>query len=127
MLSIKQTASKIKSFLKESGEEIGLVFLIVITAMTCFGLGKLSSIEQNRQPMEMVRKSQSAAVSSNPEKAESYPLGGGVVTSKYGEAYHYPWCSGAERISPENKRWFSSPEEARDTGYRPAKNCKGLR
>ena len=53
--------------------------------------------------------------------------GGQVVASKSGGKYHFPWCSGAQRISGANKIYFSSIEEARKAGYTPASNCKGLK
>lgn len=52
--------------------------------------------------------------------------GGQLVGSKNGTKYHYPWCSGAERIKEENKIWFQSAEEAKRAGYTPAANCPGL-
>ena len=56
------------------------------------------------------------------------PVGGGqLVASKTGAKYHFPWCSGAQRISETNKVWFDSVEEARKAGYTPASNCKGLK
>jgi methylphosphotriester-DNA--protein-cysteine methyltransferase len=51
---------------------------------------------------------------------------GTYVASKSGSAYHFPWCSGAQRIKEENKVWFETKEEAELAGYRPASNCKGL-
>ena len=53
--------------------------------------------------------------------------GGQVVASKNGGKYHYPWCSGAKQISPQNLITFNSIEEARAAGYTPAANCKGLK
>jgi hypothetical protein len=37
--------------------------------------------------------------------------------------YHYPSCSAAQRIKPENEIWFSSSEDARSHGYVPCKIC----
>jgi hypothetical protein len=48
------------------------------------------------------------------------------VGSKKSNIYHLPDCPGAKRIKEENKRCFSSKEEAEKAGYRPAKNCPGL-
>lgn len=45
------------------------------------------------------------------------------VGSKNSNVYHLPDCPGAKRIKEENKRCFSSKEEAEKAGYRPAKNC----
>lgn len=50
----------------------------------------------------------------------------GVVASKNGTTFYYPWCSGRSRIKPENERWFEGPAEALKYGLKPAKNCLGL-
>jgi hypothetical protein len=52
--------------------------------------------------------------------------GSGVVASKSGTTFYYPWCSGRNRIKPENERWFGSPGEALKYGLKPAQNCLGL-
>lgn len=44
--------------------------------------------------------------------------------SRQSNKYHYPSCSAAQRIHPENLVWFSSPEEARSRGYVPCKICR---
>ena len=49
-----------------------------------------------------------------------------VVASISGTKYHYPWCSGAVRIKEENRIVFESILDAREAGYTPAQNCKGL-
>ena len=53
--------------------------------------------------------------------------GGQYVASKGGTKYYFPWCGSASRISEANKIWFSSVEKAREAGYTPASNCKGLK
>ena len=37
--------------------------------------------------------------------------------------YHYPDCTWAKKIHPENEIWFSSSEDARSHGYVPCKVC----
>ena len=49
-----------------------------------------------------------------------------VVASVSGTKYHLPWCSGAKRINEQNLVTFSNALEAKEAGYQPAKNCKGL-
>ncbi len=46
------------------------------------------------------------------------------VGSVNSDVYHYTWCSYADRINAENKRYFSSSQAARAAGYRPCKVCK---
>ena len=62
-----------------------------------------------------------------PDALDRQAIGGQVVASKTGIRYHFPWCSGAQRISEANKMWFHSVEDARKAGYIPASNCKGLK
>jgi len=47
-----------------------------------------------------------------------------VVASKNSTLYHYPWCSGAQRIKEKNKITFVSEQEAQSRGYALASNCK---
>ena len=52
------------------------------------------------------------------------PTAQGVfVGSVNSDVYHYPTCTYAQRIYPENQIWFSSSEDARAHGYRPCKVC----
>ena len=39
------------------------------------------------------------------------------------KVYHYPSCAWAKKILPENRIWFSNPNEARSAGYRPCEKC----
>lgn len=46
------------------------------------------------------------------------------VGSNKSDKYHYPDCSSAKQIYPENRIWFNSVAEARAKGYVPCKVCK---
>src|SRR3989338_8338108 len=52
--------------------------------------------------------------------------GGRFLASKNGSTYYLHECSGARRIGEANKVWFDTEQQARNSGYRPAKNCDGL-
>jgi len=39
------------------------------------------------------------------------------------DVYHYPWCSNAKKIKPENLVWFTDEYDAKSKGYRPCKVC----
>lgn len=68
--------------------------------------------------------------------AEEYGLGlwtvpqpmpaaeGVFVGSVNSDVYHYPTCTYAQRIYPENLISFSSSDDARAHGYRPCKVCR---
>ena len=139
MESINNFILKIKNFLRSLNrrDDIFIVLIIILVGFGGFGLGRLSKIEEGRVPViidhgnfqlprlrseatdgQAISNSQIATVITAEEKL--------YVASVKGNRYHFPWCSGAQRIKKENKLWFSSKEAAEKAGYTPAKNCKGL-
>ena len=143
-MSIKETLFKVKRYFEWlRGEQFVLGVVIVLVALSSFGLGRLSLIEESRQPVKFLRSSAAGSAALRATAAEGQvgtetpaetvlptpvaDLGGKVVGSKSGRKYHFPWCPGARTISEVNKIWFSSIEAARAAGYVPAVNCKGLK
>jgi len=121
---------KIFSRIKARENDIALMLIIIFTALTSFGLGRLSKIRENKTPItieNIIPAGIQARNATAPEHNSAAKKTGSIVASKKGSKYHYPWCSGALRIKESNKVWFSSTEEARKNGYTPAKNCKGLK
>jgi hypothetical protein len=51
---------------------------------------------------------------------------GVIVASKNGTKYHWPWCSSAKKIKPENQVWFKSEAEAKAAGYTACANFTKL-
>ncbi|TSC63780.1 MAG: hypothetical protein G01um1014106_393 [Parcubacteria group bacterium Gr01-1014_106] len=45
---------------------------------------------------------------------------GKFVASANGEKYYFPDCTEVKRIKEENKIWFDSENEARESGYEPS-------
>lgn len=120
---------------KEIGRDTLVLFIVILVGISGFILGRLSVGQGVREGGELkVLSGSEAAVLSGasgavlPPKTTgvSGPIEGGVVASKTGTKYHYPWCAGAQSIKEENKVWFSSVADARAAGYLPASNCKGL-
>jgi hypothetical protein len=93
---------------------------VLCLALFCLAVGYLEAVQKQKPPI-LVQTNNSVPVVSL-EKTNS----GGVVASKNGTTFYYPWCSGRNRIKLENERWFSNPEEASKYGLKPAKNCLGL-
>ena len=127
MQSIKEYFKKIKLY------EADLIIsaVIILVAFSGFGLGRLSKIEENKIPITIENSSANIISSQNinatPQLGGVAAKLGGIVASKNGAKYYFPWCSGALRIKDENKIWFSSEDEAKKAGYSPAANCKGLK
>jgi len=134
-MSIKEFIEKSKGFI-EKDRDIFIAIIIVLVAFGSFGLGRLSKAEELKTPISI--KNMNASVleaktesklssNSNKEHLSTSPQAGGFyVGSKKGSKYHFPWCGGAKRIKEGNKVIFDTIEQAREAGYTPAGNCKGL-
>ena len=102
-----------------------IVAIIILVGIASFGLGRLSASSKEKTPVTIVNSAQTASMSDSID-VQPQQGGGGVVASKNGTKYHFPWCSGAQRIAEQNLITFTSIEDARKAGYTPAANCKGL-
>ena len=118
-MNIPEFRLKIKNLAEDWVGEWGLVAIVLLLSLASFGLGRLSA-QEGAKPVVAVREAPPAAL------VREMAVGGLVVASRRGSAYHYPWCAGASSIAEGNKVWFKSEEAARRAGYAPAKNCKGL-
>ena len=116
----------------------------------CFGLGRLSKIEENApelvidepdqtaQTIQTVQTSQTISKTNSNStlkpRTSSLPSTsggggsskGGYVASKNGTKYYLPNCAGVARINEANKVWFQTKAEAEARGLTPAANCPGL-
>ena len=135
-------------FRDENSVKYYTVAVIILVGLSAFGLGRLSVMEERREPVVVEDKSQNAdggaaAAGAPPQSVSvitsvngqtptisnttSPVLGGRLVASRNGTKYYLPWCSGATKITDANKIWFNSEADARVKGYQPATNCKGIR
>ncbi len=146
-MSIKDLREKIKApeilkkpYLPSISDDVYYGALIVLIAIASFGLGRLSKLEGEKEPVRIEgasfitepqnkvaqskQSSQGASVILSTEQSKSSETQ--LVASKNGTKYHYPWCAGASQISEQNKIYFTSKADAEAKGYTPASNCKGL-
>ena len=119
MKSIQEAWLKIKNWADIAIGDWGLIVIVFLVALASFGLGRLSVLESVRAPV---------SITEAPTIAEprGMNIGGLIVASRTGSAYYFPWCASATKIAPQNQVWFASETAARNAGYAPAKNCKGL-
>ncbi len=115
-----------KSFLNR----IFVPFLIILSSLLSFGIGRYTKVRGEPEPVtiEQVTLSTNPGIDSMEQKAGvSQKEEGAVVASKNGSKYHLPSCPGAGQIKEENKVWFESSAAALAAGYSPAANCPGLK
>ena len=130
--------NKFKSIIAD--DSIFYTVIIVLVALTAFGLGRWS-VTQNTPKIPIVVKNEILGASVTPlfatstvKTAEQTISTSTHVTkeiakyvgSKKGTKYHLLTCPGAKQMSEENKVYFSSKEDAQKQGYTPASNCKGI-
>jgi len=118
------------SSLYVANKDIFIVLVIILVAFGSFGLGRLSKIEESREPIRIENLSQegmAVASQANPQAIGQVSAEKGkYVASKNGTKYYLPWCSGVGKISEANKIWFQTKEEAAARGLTPAANCPGI-
>ena len=120
---IEEKLTKIKRFLGgNTAIDLFIIFVVASVGFAGFGLGRISVTVNTSQ--DIYTEQAAAAVSG---KSDGVVQEGSYVASRNGTKYHFPWCSGAQRMKEENKIWFASVGEAQKAGYAPAANGKGLK
>lgn len=120
--------SRLENFLES---RYFVAVIITLVAIIAFCLGRISRIQEAREPVRVLNTGQAAAITTSATMSkgtfDTSNISTQVVGSKSGTKYHLPTCPGAKQISEKNKVTFNSIEEARAKGYTPATNCKGLK
>lgn len=132
---------KLFEFLKRNQDDIILIIGVILVSLISFAIGWTfgvsSNIPSNQSNIEIKQlndKELKAYMKENASQKEKIGEKQNadnkeikIVGSENGEVYHLPWCPGAKQIKEENKIFFKSKKEAENRGYRPAKNCPGLK
>ena len=130
-------SNKIKSYLKANQRDLYLAALVFFTSVASFGLGRLSAIWPEEEPI-VIENPKSGIMNQGRDvnqiglpSHDSSPMipdsaRGAYVASKNGSSYHLPDCPSAKQIKEENRIWFQTADEAKRAGYKPAGNCPGL-
>ncbi len=118
--SIRNNAAQIKRLQGPFMDKYFSVIVIILVGFLSFGLGRLSVMQANTNPVVLRHTTQI-------ENMHPMYIGGEVVASRSGTKYYFPWCSGASKIKDSNRVWFITIEKAKRAGYTPSKSCRGLR
>ncbi len=99
-------------WIKINKSEVVLVLAIILISIISFNLGKMKALRDIREPLGVYDNNRGV---SNAQFQ--------VVASINSDKYHFPWCSGAGRISEKNKIVFENEQAALTAGYILAGNC----
>ena len=130
--------SLLKKSFQEKQSDIVLLAGVVLVALIGFGLGQLTTPEQKCEPLiiENIESISTQEQLANPQilpgaasalgssnlgvpslLGPDSPQQGMFVASRNSNKYHWPDCSFAQKIKPENRIWFSSEAQAQAAGY----------
>ncbi len=111
-------------------KDVFIALIIILVAFASFGLGRLSKIEEGKDPIVVEETGRETfagvAVIAQKQSGKASTEQGKYVASKNGTKYYLPWCGGVDRINEANKVWFETKEEAEARGLQPAANCPGI-
>lgn len=119
--------SKILTFIKLHQADIVLAISMILLTFVAFQIGKISGINSFKTPIEIEDRGVGIIKNTSQANSPGHPIeeiNMPVVASKNSNKYHFPWCAGASRISPNNKITFKNEGEAIKAGYILAGNCR---
>ncbi len=127
--------SRIKQFFQENKREIVLTIGVFLIAVISFQIGLLWQINAKQGNNVVISEFDAAQANLGAipavltgDKADAntpaaVPAEKLFIASKNSKKYHKITCSWANRISEENKIYFSSREEAEKLGFEAASCC----
>ncbi len=131
--------SQIKEWVKGNQTDIVLIVGVIFIAFISFGLGRLTAPLTVKNPIIIEQPSGAQSTATTTEQGTANTAASTsasslsapsastqtsaeqqkrqFITSKAGTKYHWPWCSYAKNIKPENAVWFKTEAEAQAAGY----------
>lgn len=127
-MEYKEKLKQYREFLSENEDKIILFIGFALVAFLSFGAGKISEISQPEKQI-VFKDSTNCQISpglspspGNPATPGSTMETGKIIGNKNSKIYHLPGGASYEKISPANRAYFATEEDAQKAGYRKAKN-----
>lgn len=118
---------RLTHFFKE-GKGIRLINSTIVLAVffNLYSFGYIAGMDKTHPKVMIFEPKKAICEVEKGEEIEVENNAGNLVASKTGTRVYYIWCSGVNRIKPENRRYFGTLDEALKKGYKPAQNCPGM-
>jgi len=115
----------LKQFVKEHQSDITLTIGIILVALISFGAGRLTTSQADEEPIVIEGPTLNTTNPSNLDTGQAASIEQSLLETEQGKfvgsvnsnKYHWPDCSWAKKIVPQNQIWFSSETEAQTAGY----------
>lgn len=120
---------KVKNFSEsERSKNVYLVLIIFFTALTAFGLGRMSGFDSDAPPAVVIERgvmeiTDYLSATQNTNSQEKQNKEGNYVASRRGKKYYPAGCSAAKSLKPENLIYFQTTAAAEAAGYAPSSSC----
>ena len=105
---------------KDYQRDMVLSAVIILITVISFQSGKISSLKNRGVESLTIKEAPLEEIFSQKQNSKNFA----VIASKNSTKYHYSWCSGASRISEQNKITFPTEAAAVAAGLTLAANCK---
>lgn len=125
--------SNYKNILIKNEDKIILAIGFILVAVLSFGAGKLSEVYRAQTPIvfqdnpncaknQALTNETANKTAENQNKDMISETQGQIIGNKNSKIYHLPGGSSYNKVSAENRVYFTTEEEAQKAGYRKAKN-----
>ncbi len=118
--------------LTKNEDKIILTIGFFLVAILSFGAGKLSETYHPQAPIifqdapgkgcAVNISPENVAVTASADNNSNEKIQGKIIGNKNSKIYHVPGGAFYNKISPQNRMYFNSEDEAQKSGYRKAKN-----
>lgn len=123
---INLNIERLKEKLIKDEDKIILAIGFILVAILSFGAGKLSEVSRTETPIVFqdanCQNNLNSPAPSSIQNNVQDQTDGKIIGNKNSRIYHMPGGAFYDKISAENRVYFSSEEEAQKAGYRKAKN-----
>ncbi len=127
-MNIQELANKIKPLSQKgthspgfSHQKLYTALIVILVGTLGFGLGRLSIQTEIKGPVSIIDSGNSRGSAKDNQKLVAEPV---LIGAKDEKTFYFNWCSEAQAIPENNRRYFATVFQATQARYQPAEDCK---